>query len=97
MTSPQGTGPPVLVPLAAEIDMTTCDQLSAAFTRGALVVVADFTLTTFCDSATLRRLLAIHRQAATPTSASPSRCPARSAGSCQHRQPHRSRPSDQHP
>jgi anti-anti-sigma factor len=68
MTSQQRTRPPVLVPLAAEIDMTSCeqvhDQLSAALARGAPVVIADLTLTTFCDCATLRCLLAIQRQAA---------------------------------
>lgn len=67
MTSQQQTGPPVLVPLAAEIDMTTCeqvyDQLSAAFACGAPVVIADFTLTTFCDCAALRALLAIQHHA----------------------------------
>jgi anti-anti-sigma factor len=68
MTSQQQARPPVLVPLAAEIDMTTCeqvhDQLSTALACGAPVVIADFTLTTFCDCATLRCLLAIQRQAA---------------------------------
>ena len=68
MASQQRTGPPVLVPLAAEIDMSNCeqvcDQLSVAFIGGASVVIADFTLTTFCDCATLSRLLDIQRQAA---------------------------------
>ena len=68
MGSQQRTGSPVLVPLAAEIDMSNCeqvcDQLSVAFIGGAPVVIADFTLTTFCDCATLRRLLDIQRQAA---------------------------------
>lgn len=68
VTIEQPTGAPVLVPLAAEIDMSNCeqvcDQLSVAFIGGAPVVIADFTLTTFCDCATLRRLLDIQRQAA---------------------------------
>ena len=68
MTSQQRTGPPVLVPLAAEIDMSNCeqvcDQLSVAFIGGAPVAIADFTMTTFCDCATLSRLLDIQRQAA---------------------------------
>jgi anti-anti-sigma factor len=70
MASQQQARPPVLVlvPLAAEIDVTTCeqvhDQLSTALACGAPVVIADFTLTTFCDCATLRCLLAIQRQAA---------------------------------
>ena len=54
------------MPLAAEIDITNreqvCDQLSVALIGGAPVVIADFTRTTFCDSGTLRSLLAIHRQ-----------------------------------
>jgi len=68
MTSQQEIAPSVLVPLAAQIDITTCgqacDQLSVALIFGAPVVIADFTLTTFCDCATLRALLAVHRQAA---------------------------------
>ncbi len=68
MTSQQQARPPVLITVAAEIDMTTCeqvhDQLSAALACGAPVVIADFTVTTFCDCATLRCLLAIQRRAA---------------------------------
>jgi hypothetical protein len=43
MGSQQRTGPPVLVPLAAEIDTANCeqacDQLSVAFIGGAPVVI----------------------------------------------------------
>jgi anti-anti-sigma factor len=62
------TGPPVVVPLAAEIDLTNCElacgRLCAAFAVGAAVVIADLTTTWFCDCASLRRLLAVQRQAA---------------------------------
>ncbi len=51
-----------------DIDYGTADQaygrLYAAFAVGAPVVIADFTVTTFCDCAGLRRLLAVQRRAA---------------------------------
>ena len=60
--------PPVVVMLPDEIDMTsredTYDQLHAAFASGAPVVVADLTATTFCDCASLRRLIAVQDRAA---------------------------------
>jgi anti-anti-sigma factor len=69
MTCQQRTGPVVVVPLAGEIDMVNCEQvydrLYAAFVSGATVVIADFTATSFCDCASLRRLLAVQRRAAT--------------------------------
>lgn len=59
---------PVVVPLPAEIDLTTqdrvCDRLYAAFTSGARVVVADFTGTIFCDCSSLRAVLAVRGRAA---------------------------------
>jgi anti-anti-sigma factor len=59
---------PAVVPLPAEIDLTTheraFDRLYAAFAAGAPVVIADLTATTFCDCASLRRLVTIQRQAA---------------------------------
>ena len=68
VTCQQGAGPAVVVPLAGEIDMVNCeqvyDQLYAAFVSGATVVIADFTATSFCDCASLRRLLAVQRRAA---------------------------------
>ena len=39
------------------------DQLSVALLIGAQVVIADFTLTTYCDCAALGRLLAVQSQA----------------------------------
>jgi anti-anti-sigma factor len=68
MTCQQEAGPVVVVPLAGEIDMVNCEQvydrLYAAFVSGATVVIADFTSTSFCDCASLRRLLAVQRRAA---------------------------------
>jgi anti-anti-sigma factor len=59
---------PVIVTLSGQIDLTTheraFDQLYAAFAAGAPVVIADLTATTFCDCASLRRLVTIQRQAA---------------------------------
>jgi anti-anti-sigma factor len=59
---------PVVVALPAEIDLTSYErayeQLYAAFAAGAPLVIADLTATTFCDCASLRRLVTIQRQAA---------------------------------
>jgi anti-anti-sigma factor len=66
MTCPRGAC--TVVPLAAEIDLVNCEQvydrLYAAFVSGAAVVIADFTATSFCDCASLRRLLTVQRRAA---------------------------------
>lgn len=60
-------GQPAVVTLPAEIDATNhsrvFDQLHAAFTSGAGVVVADLTGTTFCDSASFRILTRADREA----------------------------------
>jgi anti-anti-sigma factor len=68
MTCQQGTGPAVVVPLAGEVDLINCEQvygrLDAAFVSGATVIIADFTAISFCDCASLRRLLAVQRRAA---------------------------------
>jgi anti-anti-sigma regulatory factor len=67
MTS-AGAGSPVVVSLPAEIDLTSLARayagLNAAIVSGAAVVIADFSATTFCDVASIRRLLELHRQAA---------------------------------
>jgi anti-anti-sigma factor len=64
----QRANPAVVVPLAAEIDLTNneqaYDRLCAAFVAGAAVVIADFTATSFCDCSSLRRLLAVQQRAA---------------------------------
>lgn len=53
--------------LPAEIDLTNADQvydqLCAALSTGAPVIIADLTGTTFCDSSGLRRLLMARNQA----------------------------------
>jgi len=61
-------GRPVVVALPAQIDLTNAervyDQLYAALISGAAVIIADFTATTFCDSAGMHRLIMIHKRAA---------------------------------
>jgi anti-sigma B factor antagonist len=68
MTCRQVAGPAVVVPLAGEIDLVNCEQvygrLDAAFVSGADIVIADFTATSFCDCASLRRLLTVQQRAA---------------------------------
>jgi anti-sigma B factor antagonist len=57
----------VIVLLPAEIDMANAEdvgeQLRAAFTRGAAVVIADLTSTVFCDSSGVRQLVLSHNYA----------------------------------
>lgn len=59
---------PPVVALPAQIDATSADsvsdQLRAAFGVGVTVVVADMTLTTFCDSCGVRSLVLASKQAA---------------------------------
>jgi anti-sigma B factor antagonist len=59
---------PAVVALPAEIDMANADdvgeQLRSAFTPGVTIVVADMTLTMFCDSYGMRALVLAHRCAA---------------------------------
>jgi len=59
---------PVVVALPAEIDMANADgvgeQLRSAFTPGVPIVVADMTLTMFCDSYGMHALVLAHRCAA---------------------------------
>jgi anti-anti-sigma factor len=68
VTHRQGANPAIVVPLAAEIDLTNSEQvydrLYAAFISGTAVVVADFTGTWFCDCSSLRRLLTVQQRAA---------------------------------
>jgi anti-sigma B factor antagonist len=58
---------PVVVVLAAEIDVTNSDeayrQLAAALAQGAPVVIADMTSTTFCDSSGVHAIMRAHEQA----------------------------------
>ena len=68
MTCRQGARPAVVVPLAGEIDLVNCEQvcdrLDAALVSGPAVVIADLTAASFCDCASLRRLLAVQQCAA---------------------------------
>lgn len=58
----------IVVAMPDDIDYGTADQaygqLYAAFTAGIPVVIADFTLTTYCDCTSLRYLLAVQGRAA---------------------------------
>ena len=60
-------GPPVIVAMPAQIDVTNServyDRLYAALASGASVIIADFTATTFCDSAGMNRIVTIHKRA----------------------------------
>jgi anti-sigma B factor antagonist len=62
----QVTGP-VVLRLPAEIDMINAErvgeELCSAFTRGAAVVIADLTLTVFCDCAGARQFVLAHNHA----------------------------------
>ena len=59
---------PTVVTLPAEIDMTNSDRagadLEAAVAPGVIIVVADMTATTFCDSRGIRALVLAHKHAA---------------------------------
>ena len=60
--------PVVVVTMPAEIDIANADrigaELSAAIAGGAGIVVADMTVTTFCNSSGISMLVLAHRQAA---------------------------------
>jgi anti-anti-sigma factor len=59
---------PAIVRMPAEIDVTNAaevyDELVMATASGAAVIVADLTATTFCDSASLQRIVMAYRHAA---------------------------------
>jgi anti-anti-sigma factor len=59
---------PVVVVLAAEIDVTNSDrayqQLAAALAPGVSTVIADLTSTSFCDSSGVHAILRAHDRAA---------------------------------
>jgi hypothetical protein len=60
--------PPVIVTFPAQITAATAEQaagqISAAFTLGVTVVIADLTTTACCDCSAIRHLLRAHRKAA---------------------------------
>jgi anti-sigma B factor antagonist len=59
---------PIIVTLPREIDITSAGdveaQITAALVPGVAVVIADLTATSFCDSASLQRLLRASEKAA---------------------------------
>jgi STAS domain len=61
------SAPPVIVTLPARIDAATAeqvaDQITAAFTPGVSVVIADLTSAARCDRSAIRELLKAHRKA----------------------------------
>src|SRR5690349_24493727 len=60
--------PPVIVTLPARLDAAAAeqaaDQITAAFTPGVSVVIADLTAAACCDRSAIRNLLKAHRKAA---------------------------------
>jgi anti-anti-sigma regulatory factor len=68
MPGQQTCAPPVIVTLPAQLDAAAAeqaaDQITAAFTPGVRVVIADLTAAARCDRSAIRNLLRAHRQAA---------------------------------
>jgi anti-anti-sigma factor len=62
-----GSRAAIIVAIPDDIDYghadQVCDQIRAALAAGAPVVIADFTITAFCDCAVLQRLLAVQQYA----------------------------------
>ena len=67
MPDQQTCAPPVIVTLPAQLDAAAAeqaaDQITAAFTPGVRVVIADLTAAACCDRSAIRNLLRAHRQA----------------------------------
>jgi hypothetical protein len=67
MPDQQTCAPPVIVTLPAQFDAAAAeqaaDQITAAFTPGVRVVIADLTATACCDRSAIRNLLTAHRKA----------------------------------
>ena len=68
MHAQQTSAAPVIVTLPAQLDAAAAEQaadrITAAFTPGVSVVIADLTATTCCDRSAIRNLLKAHRKAA---------------------------------
>ena len=71
MPGQQTCAPPVIVTLPAQLDAAAAeqaaDQITAAFTPGVSVVIADLTAAACCDRAAIQNLLRAHRQATVRT------------------------------
>ena len=67
MPGQQTCAPPVIVTLPAQLDAAAAeqaaDQITAAFTPGVRVVIADLTAAACCDRSAIRNLLRAHRKA----------------------------------
>jgi anti-anti-sigma regulatory factor len=67
MPGQETCAPPVIVTLPAQINAATAEQaagqISAAFTPGVTVVIADLTATACRDRSAIRHLLSAHRKA----------------------------------
>ena len=67
MPGQQTCAPPVIVTLPAQLDAAAADQaadqITAAFTPGVRVVIADLTAAACCDRSAIRNLLKAHRKA----------------------------------
>jgi anti-anti-sigma regulatory factor len=67
MPGQQTCAPPVIVTLPAQFDAAAAeqaaDQITAAFTAGVSVVIADLTAAACCDRSAIRNLLKAHRKA----------------------------------
>jgi len=67
MPGQETCAPPVIVTLPAQINAATAEraaeQISAAFTPGVTVVIADLTATACRDCSAIRHLLRAHRKA----------------------------------
>jgi hypothetical protein len=68
MPGQQTCAPPVIVTLPAQLDAAVAEQaagqITAAFTPGVSVVIADLTAAACCDRSAIRNLLKAHRKAA---------------------------------
>jgi hypothetical protein len=62
MPGQQTCAPPV-VTLPAQLDAAAAEQITAAFTPGVSVVIADLTAAACCDRSAIRNLLKAHRKA----------------------------------
>ena len=67
MPDQQTCAPPVIVTLPAQLDAAAAEQapdrITAAFTPGVRVVIADLTAAACCDRSAIRNLLKAHRKA----------------------------------
>ena len=67
MPCQQTCAPPIIVTFPARLDAAAADQaagqITAAFTPGVRVVIADLTAAACCDRSAIRNLLKAHRQA----------------------------------